>query len=560
MTRLSVLLTVLLLTSGTGADERLEPHLSDALHALALTRSDLAIERDYLPDPDRLAVTKRVLNDPISSSAWLRGLAGTLRTMTDDDVVGVAGGLLARGPASPDALRSTRSFANVVELVIHVGAEVRGTSGLHADSELIALVHPDSNLRAPATDRLLAAGRAVPVLKLVPLAIDLVARVCESERDAQRPRSYDTPFGRVTYGTHADDVYDGPHALIVDPGGNDRYVNIAGVSSSSVPVSVVIDDAGHDRYEGGVAVGMGGIGVVIDRGGNDAYVGEDGAQGAGVGGIGILIDLEGDDIYSASVGGQGFGLYGLGILIDAAGNDRFTCDLLGQGSAGPGGVGLLFDRVGDDAYSAGGKYMDFREEGRFARSMSQGFSLGLQTEASGGAGVLIDLEGEDRYEIAYFGQGASHWAGLGALYDRAGDDIYLARRYAQGCGAHLSAGLLVDDSGDDVYSLWAVGQGCGHDLAVGILSEGEGDDRYEVSWLGQGVGNANGTGLLFDMKGDDVFTSEGEDTQGHGIGSRDFGSIGILLDLAGIDAFRRPGGFVTSGTLGVRYDVGKDAP
>jgi len=559
---LSPLLVALVAVGTIQAQDDVTSKLDDVLNVLALSRSDLAISKDYLPDPDRLAVTRRLMSDPVSSEAWLSGLAHSLQRGNDVETVEIAGRLF-NGSGDGRFLRQSHGSVQVdlVTRVERAGSLVRDlleTASVRRD--LIGLVHPDTALQAAAQDDLVAAGREIPVLELLEVAADLIKHALEAESSVGEPWIYDSPFGRVTIGGMGDDVYDVPHALIIDPGGNDIYRGVAGVSSVSVPVSVVVDLDGDDRYQGAAATGRQGIGVLVDVSGNDTYLGDDATQGAGIGGIGILIDKNGNDTYRAAVGAQGFGLYGVGILIDQSGNDTFACDLMGQGSAAPGGVGLLLDREGDDTYRAGGPYKDFREDGVYAKSMSQGFSLGLQTEASGGAGLLIDLTGGDRYEVSYFGQGASHWAGTGGLYDGAGDDVYTARRYAQGCGLHLSAGILVDDSGDDVYSMWGVGQGCGHDLAVGVLWDRAGDDRYEISWLGQGAGSGNGTGLLIDCSGDDTYSAGREDTQGFGEPARGFGSIGILLDLFGDDRYRDADTrrLVKSGTTGGRYDVPED--
>jgi hypothetical protein len=552
---LKFLLFAMFLHGVTFAEEPWQTHLDDVLHALALRSSDLAISKDYLSDPDRLAVTRQILTNPATSDVWVRRVSESLLQLDLTQSLPTAATFFGHRVDASMPNGELESHEDIAERVRDVSSQVRSLNLTREVLSLVALVQPDSPVGAQESDQLIKAGRSVPIKRLLELSAVLMSGLREAGSLPGNPRSYDSPFGRVTIGSTSDDLYDRSHALIIDPGGNDRYRGIAGVSSEKVPVSVVVDFSGDDVYEGAVGFGVGGIGVVIDHSGDDTYDGADTAQGVGVGGVGILLDLAGDDTYSASVAAQGFGLYGLGLLMDVSGDDEFKCELLGQGAAGPGGVGILVNGVGEDRYLAGGRYNDFREDGQYSKSMSQGFSLGLQTQASGGLGLLIDGEGGDRYEVAYFGQGASHWAGVGALYDANGSDTYVARRYAQGCGVHLSAGILVDDSGDDVYSLWGVGQGCGHDLAVGGLFDRSGDDRYEISWLGQGAGNANGTGLLIDHRGDDVYKAERNDTQGHGIAARDFGSIGILLDLEGVDTFRRPGRFVPSGTIGARYDV-----
>lgn len=540
-----------ILAVGIDADERPSP-IDDLLHALALSRSDLAVSKDYLPDPDRLPITKRVLQDPLGAELRVGNIALGLARADCVEAIRGAIALTQSGAENREGLRgSERDYRAVFS-----SATARVAPHL-AQRGLLDLVHPDSTLGASAVDGLLSSGRSVNVRILLSVAGDLLEWAVERiERPVGAKTTFVTPFGRITIGSTGDDVYDEPHALIVDPGGNDIYRGCAGVSTDRCLVSVAIDLGGNDVYEGASGAGNRGVGILIDVTGDDRYGGAEVTQGAGVGGVGILVDQEGDDSYVSTFGGQGFGLYGAGILIDQTGEDTYVSELLAQGAAGPGGLGVLVDRAGDDHYLAGGRYMDFRENGAYARSMSQGFSYGLQTEASGGLGFLVDLAGHDRYEVSYFGQGASFWAGTGVLYDHSGDDAYTARRYAQGCGLHLSAGLLVDQSGNDVYSLWGVGQGAGHDLALGVLTDKTGNDRYQVSWMGQGAGSGNGRGILIDGAGDDTFRAEQPTAQGYGDVSREFGSIGILLDAGGDDRFEDDTpGIVRSGHIGGRYDV-----
>ena len=549
-------LLIPILCTGVSFADKIPAPLEDVLSVLALTRTDIGIAKDYLPDPDRLSVTRRLLRDPLSADGWLTSLAGSLQEGSNDVPLAIARGLL--DSSQGEALGPIRVDPTVLEtLLLDSGQRIRTLVPIFVGRPLIGLVHPDSTFSASALDDAVAEGRRVPVLELLDVAVRLVTAADQVSAAFGGPVSYETVVGRVTIGTEGDDRYSVPHALIFDPGGNDVYIDVAGVSSESVPVSVVIDLAGDDRYLGRAGTGRSGVGILVDRSGNDAYDASNQSQASGLGGIGVLVDLDGDDRYTTGVGGQGFGLYGVGVLVDRSGDDTYSADLLAQGSAGPGGVGLLVDHSGDDTYHAGGAHHDFREGGAHTQSMSHGYSLGLQTEVSAGAGLLFDLEGRDRYELSYFGQGASHWAGTGALYDGHGDDVYVARRYSQGCGTHLSAGILVDVSGDDVYSMWGVGQGCGHDLAVGVLADRSGHDEYVIMWLGQGAGSANGTGLLIDSSGDDIYRANRADTQGFGSPARGFDSVGILLDLAGVDRFRNPFArlLVKSGQTGARYDV-----
>src|SRR5438552_10922418 len=132
---------------------------------------------------------------------------------------------------------------------------------------------------------------------------------------------------------------------------------------------VLVDGSGDDLYTGvrfcqGVGF-AGGVGALIEKGGNDRYVctgrydseyGEPGlfsgwGQGVGFGfrqiasgGIGILYDLAGDDVYEAGNFSQGGGyFYAWGILRDDAGNDRYIGSRYAQGWAAHQAVGTFLE-------------------------------------------------------------------------------------------------------------------------------------------------------------------------------------------------------------------------
>ena len=92
---------------------------------------------------------------------------------------------------------------------------------------------------------------------------------------------------------------------------------------------------------------------------------------------------------------------------------------------------------------------------------------------------------------------------------------------------------------------------------MGRLVDKAGQDHYQATWLAQGVGSSNGVGWLDDGAGDDVYLAEREDAQGFGALARAYGSIGILIDRAGVDQYRlsRENGFVKAmGEYGVVVD------
>jgi hypothetical protein len=196
------------------------------------------------------------------------------------------------------------------------------------------------------------------------------------------------------------------------------------------------------------------------------------------------------------------------------------------------------DNSGNDNYFAGGKYKDILRYTDHYLSLSQGFAYGIRPKMSGGVGLLMDKSGNDVYVSDIFGQGTSYWYGLGVLADGGGNDQYISFQYAQGAATHMTVGILYDVSGDDVYSAKGVSQGCGHDRAAGILVDLDGNDNYNAYDLSQAAGSANGIGILADMRGNDAYIVRSDKkTQVFGQPRRDYGSIGIFLDLGGKDGY-----------------------
>jgi len=223
------------------------------------------------------------------------------------------------------------------------------------------------------------------------------------------------------------------------------------------------------------------------------------------------------------------------------------------------GFGLLSDRGGNDLYYSGGKYTDRLRYFDHYLSLSQGFAYGLRPYASGGVALLGDRAGNDIYVSDIFGQGASYWYSLSGLIDEGGNDSYISYQYAQGAATHLTLAALLDKEGNDNYISHGVSQGCGHDLSFGLLEDWGGDDNYATGDLSQGAGNANGIGILFDFAGDDNYqVRKGANTNGYGDFRRDYGSIGVFIDLSGKDSYAagyRNRSYWTKSRYGVGADL-----
>jgi len=276
--------------------------------------------------------------------------------------------------------------------------------------------------------------------------------------------------------------------ILVDYAGNDVYAGIRRVQGQAVGgIGILIDREGGDRYHAGMwAQGFGGplgLGLLDDLAGDDHYSlgglypnsfkpetpGYEGwGQGVGAGlrevangGIGVLLDGGGDDLYEYDYMAHGGGYwFGVGLARDFGGNDRRPGSTQNEFNGGKRtepvfqryacgwgchySLGFCFDDAGDDTY--GGTIMGL------------GFAWDMAV------GVLCDFSGNDRYEAeGQHTQGCGAQAGLGILFDYEGKDVYLGQGqgYASPnisyhsqsvCGGNFS--FVVDYGGKDEY-------GCG---------------------------------------------------------------------------------------------------
>jgi hypothetical protein len=278
----------------------------------------------------------------------------------------------------------------------------------------------------------------------------------------------------------------GGAGILIDRSGNDTYVGLRRVQGHALGgIGILLDRDGNDRYHAAMwAQGFGnplGFGVLDDLDGDDHYYcgglyydsypetpGYEGwGQGVGAGlrgvangGIGVILDGGGDDKYEYDYIAHGGGYWlGVGFARDFSGNDQrlgATTKLYNGGtrtekrfqrfSNGFGchyTLGFLIDDAGDDTYD--------------------GTIMGLGFAWDCSAGFLMDFAGNDRYAATGGGtQGQGRQAGFGVLYDYDGDDIYLG--YGQGlgsnsvepryhsmpaCGGNFS--FVIDHGGEDQY-------------------------------------------------------------------------------------------------------------
>lgn len=212
--------------------------------------------------------------------------------------------------------------------------------------------------------------------------------------------------------------------LLLDAGGADLYrANGPVASAYGMPATYM-------AFSQGVGVGIrpydfGGVGALLDLGGDDRYEGGEFSQGGGYyWGIGVLHDESGNDLYYGNRYAQGFAVHqAFGMLADLSGDDVYWSTLAAaQGAAWDQSIAILFDGGGNDLYRAG--------------TLSQGAA------AQQARGSLHDLAGDDVYRAAD-----------DVVQGAAGDNSYHFTSYDLSIGKPVySLGVLLDEAGADRYS------------------------------------------------------------------------------------------------------------
>jgi hypothetical protein len=281
---------------------------------------------------------------------------------------------------------------------------------------------------------------------------------------------------------------------LLDREGNDRYAgDTCTEGAGAFGVGILRDEAGNDSYEAALfsqAFGfVMGAGLLHDAAGNDVYFAGGKytdeiryfdhyislSQGFGFGwrpdasgGIGMLIDEAGNDAYVSDIFGQGSSYwFAVGGLVDYSGNDNYVSYQYAQGAGTHITVAALIDYEGDDNY------------------VSKGVSQGCGHDLA--IGLLHDLGGDDSYTCHDLSQAAGNANGIGVLVDDAGDDAYSVRNpdnthgYGNFRRDYGSVGLFLDCAGSDSYSgrgengaWWTYST---HGAGIDIEAEEGGDDQ-----------------------------------------------------------------------------------
>ena len=255
--------------------------------------------------------------------------------------------------------------------------------------------------------------------------------------------------------------------VLADMDGNDSYRAMDyGQGVGQFGAGFLLDDRGQNRYEGHqVCQGVGltwGIGLLHsgDPDGDDSYYNkgqhasgyadagsfEGWGQGLGVGhrpfasgGIGMLVDEGGDDDYQGGTFSLGGGYYyGMGILNDRGnGADRYRGSRYNIGFTAHQAVGIFIDEGGDDHYLT-----------------THYVAMGMAWDES--CTLFIDQRGDDTYVAPHFAFGASAMNGFALFIDADGSDRYVGSRPAKVYGNSYhkgtSIGYFLDlGKGKDVF-------------------------------------------------------------------------------------------------------------
>ncbi len=236
--------------------------------------------------------------------------------------------------------------------------------------------------------------------------------------------------------------------ILIDYAGNDTYTGIRRVQAQAVAgVGILIDRAGNDRYHAAMwAQGFGGplgFGMLDDLEGADHYYG---------GGLYLNSYLDDDAPtpgYEGWSQGIGAGLRavcngGIGVILDGGGDDVYEYDYLSHGGGYWCGTGFARDFGGNDqrlgatqrAYNGGPRTQ--RKFVRFSNGYGCHYALGF----------LFDDQGNDTYNSTIMGVGFAWDCAVGYLCDFGGNDKYSGN---EGVGAQAGLGVLFDYNGDDTY-------------------------------------------------------------------------------------------------------------
>jgi len=314
------------------------------------------------------------------------------------------------------------------------------------------------------------------------------------------PAILPTALGEVWLGTASNNSGTGDPILLLDPGGDDQWRIGTSRADDWTPAGIPavrgwIDLGGADVWQSG-HVGAGGalfsVSAGVDRGGDDTHRGGDLGQGGAAFGVASWWDGGGADRMTGGRGSQGFAAFGAGVLrLDGAERDGVDAAGFAQGTGGPAGVGVLVGNPGDTAYTLASPAS--RTWRGWGANPGQGVSWGLFDGLGGGLGVLADPAGDDAYAGGHGVQGAAQLGGLGLLVDLRGEDRYAAADLGQGACARAGVGALLDADGTSGLMARELAQGAAAGGCLGVL--GVRDGAATSADTGRAWGSGTGLAL-----------------------------------------------------------------
>jgi hypothetical protein len=295
-------------------------------------------------------------------------------------------------------------------------------------------------------------------------------RMSGPARGCQEPYP-DSTSGRVVKGPQGQRQLsgDGPEcfisaALVLATGGNDQF-------GALTPPQFPDDNCTADPEESRIGTdgsGTGGVGMLIERGGHNTYIGRAQAIGTGhLGGVGLLLDQGGGgNTYLSVATSEGMGLLGgTGLLIDLGSHNRFDYYLprplnpLAKGEEdGAGGIvndaGLLSE-MGKGQHQSRKGTPD-RQPGGFCDNLPRSLQgVGL---LGGGVGMVVATGGDNTFRAVEAPPDSFfiHDFNLNNLAS------VILSHCNQGCGLMGAVGALIDVHNDgfdsyldDLYQPWS---------------------------------------------------------------------------------------------------------
>jgi hypothetical protein len=311
--------------------------------------------------------------------------------------------------------------------------------------------------------------------------------------------------------------------LLADLDGDDTYrLRTSGQGGAVLGVGLLFDRSGDDSYtldgDGQGYGGPGGVGTLVDLTGKDHYYAEpyaekvprpdyhsqgiinsSCAQGSGMGrrgdltdghswagGMGTLLDLGGDDIYESGNWSAGCGYwYGMGFLYDAGGNDRYSASVFSIAAGAHFCIGGLFDEAGNDEYIGLG-------------DSHTGMAFGHDYTVA----ILFDREGDDNYEYGH--DGYAHAINMSQVFfvEGSGNDRYVLDSHRRGFG--------ITDFGEGSLAPRLEANYHVHGMETALFLDLGGEDEY--FWKDEdGIFAADsvGNGVLWKRPRDSVGMAEG---------------------------------------------------